>query len=1338
MPTPLPPKDIHRGITCLAFAFLFVFSFITTLNGQPNYWKVQRLSTESGLSNRFVNCITQDNRGFTWIGTNFGLNRYDGHRVDILTKEANKLQTNTIHQLHVDVNHNIWVVHREVFLSPIAGIDILDPISFKVKTFEETFSQSLPFRATDIKWALHDSLFNIYILTLKNDVYRFDKNGFNRLFHIEYHDVQQIGIDGGLLIYYSKEADMFEVHDLSGKKLNRFKGMVPDDYTGYPDHGWYWLGSSGPGSQLFVLMDVTYTSHYYATLSKDGISNIKNITQKGYNRIIGNFDPFQKKIWGFQDSIVFILDPATGHFIFPDRNKNFIATSLYTDKMERAWIGSEDGILIFSKRETYFEAYLVSDAPFYSARSFAEARDGDIHILTHGRNVIFDPVTKTIRDWTKALKFIGMPSITDINGDIWFSGENYSLCRYTPHNQELIEYRLIIDGYFVVWSLLQAKSGSILLGTTRGLWIHELSGDQAATPFTKLNGFDILNKSTIYHMRESDEGIWLSTDNGLFLVDLIEGVKLQLDEASGLPNSSLLFLHKDTDEIYWLASRGGGLIRWDRTDNAFKSFTVNEGLSHNIIYAIFEDKSGFLWMPSDLGLMRFEKSTGICRTFLPPDGIPHEEFNRTSYFVDSKGNFYFGGLNGFIVFNPDELKNVKTFNFPVRLTKLEAINETSGETKDLTYESALGQVIKLSPQVSSFVIHYSILDYDDPLLKRFAYRIDGLNENWTYVSENFMRINGLKGGEYQIRIKGQSSTGQWSENELVIPVVIMKPFFARWYTQFVLILILLGLFLIFYRRRSALHKAKLEREMAVSHQLRQVDKLKDQFLANTSHELRTPLNGIVGLSESLLEKIHTKEDKEDLELIISSGRRLSNLVNDILDFSRLKEHDLQLNLKPVDIRNIAELCLRMNRHLIHEKDVILQNDISEDIPCCLADENRLQQIMQNLVANAIKFTHQGLITIDAQEVSNMIVISVTDTGIGIAKEKQEAIFHEFEQADGSIAREFGGTGLGLSITKYLVELHGGNIGVVSEPGKGSIFSFTIPAALETEDNFLKTHSGESTAPRPPKGGVKDSPISTVLLQNKFSLNESQKQASSLNADGDNTSKRNILVVDDEPVNLKVLKNHLEREGYDVTLASDGQEALNLLENGHQFHLVLLDVMMPRIPGYEVCQRIRERYLMTELPVIMVTAKNQVSDLVEGLGIGANDYIVKPFSKDELLARVKSQLDNYEIHEATNRFVPHEFIHSLGRKSIIDLHRGDMVEQNVHVMFSDIRDYTALSEDMSPQENFKFVNTLAGKVGPIVKQNHGMINQYLGDTIMMLFLKHADDGVQAGIDILRSI
>ncbi|MEO6132982.1 MAG: response regulator, partial [Saprospiraceae bacterium] len=514
--------------------------------------------------------------------------------------------------------------------------------------------------------------------------------------------------------------------------------------------------------------------------------------------------------------------------------------------------------------------------------------------------------------------------------------------------------------------------------------------------------------------------------------------------------------------------------------------------------------------------------------------------------------------------------------------------------------------------------------------------------------------------------------------------------------------------------------------MAISNQLRQVDKLKDQFLANTSHELRTPLNGIVGLSESLLEKIHSVEEKEDLELIISSGRRLSNLVNDILDFSRLKEHDLQLKLRPVDIRSVADLCFRMNRHILQEKELEFTISIPPSISYCLADENRLLQILQNLVANAIKFTEKGTINLQALEVDNMMVISVTDTGIGIEKDKHQNIFREFEQADGSVSREYGGTGLGLSISKYLVELHGGTIGVVSEPGKGSTFTFTIP--VWKDDGSVIPEKNKDISVTLPSQVAHATNVSASIVKGN---GQTQKEEGVKNGE-----RKHILIVDDEPVNLKVLRNHLEKEGYYVTQAADGEEALQLLEKGHGFHLVLLDVMMPRIPGYEVCQKIREHYLLSELPVIMVTAKNQVDDLVEGLAVGANDYIVKPFSKNELLARVKTQLDNHDIHVATNRFVPHEFIRTLGRHNIMDLQRGDMIEQNVHVMFSDIRDYTALAEDMTPIENFKFVNSLAGKVGPMVKSNHGIINQYLGDTIMMLFMEKADQGVQAGIDILR--
>ena len=1290
-----------------------------------NNWQVQHISVEDGLSNRFVDDIIQDSRGYTWIATKFGLNRYDGHRFDILTRESHQLQSNNVNALYLDQHDQLWVVqfdapgHNRVF------IDVLDPISLRVQPLQSYIEDQMPFVMEDIQEIVTDSAHNLFILTKQNDVYRLAENKLVHLFHVATHTQGlALGVTSTIIVTAARQEDSIDVWDINGKWLARHPARLDIDK---PHNYSYWqpAGALSASQLLLVAGDSLSGIKYFASIGKEGLSAIHPVDADLRLSMEFTYDPYKKVVWAAgADTMTYLLDPLTGRvekqlFTMPDL---FYYRVVYNDLLGLAWITSNNGFFILSQKPKYFKSYQADLLPPISCRGFAEDKQGNLYSFTVLENFIFDRHMVLKGKPFLTPTFGGLSATEDKRGTIWFTTEGNTYHSYSPSTGELQTYKFESpQKYFAAWAILRDRRGQILIGTTNGLWLKDPLNTNDAVHFSKLNGFTQLNESCIYHILETDEGIWLSTDNGLFLVDLEKGVLEYIDEKSaGLPNNNLMFLHKDGDNIYWIASRGGGLIRWDRANQKFRPYTVNEGLSHNVIYAIYEDDYGFLWMPSNTGLMRFEKATGTCRTFLREEGIPHEEFNRASHFRDQKGNLYFGGLNGFIRFHPGDMQQIKSFTLPVRLTKFEAINERTGETTDLTNAVSSADEIKLKPQISSFIIHYSVLDYDDPKLKRYAYRIDGLNENWTYLQENFIRINGLRGGKYKIRIKGQSSTGQWSSEELVIPIAIQKTFFARLYTQAGMLLLLAGLLYAFLRRRSALQKAKQQRDQEVIQQLRQVDKLKDQFLANTSHELRTPLNGMIGLVESLLENKHSEEEKADLEMVVASGRRLSNLVNDILDISRLKEHDLQLRLQPVDVRTIADFCLRINRQLVQHKPVTLQNNIAENMLYCVADENRLQQIFQNLVANAIKFTHTGTITLDAKQVGKMISISVSDTGIGIEKEKQDLIFKEFEQSDGSIAREYGGTGLGLSITKYLVELHGGAISVESQPGKGSVFSFTIPV-YEGDLSLLPE---------------KEKPVTGI--QPGIEMTSVPERIQSSVANGTDGMRRHILVVDDEPVNLKVLQNHLRHAGYQVSLAQDGQEALRLIEWEGPFHLVLLDVMMPRMSGYEVCQKIRERYLLTELPVIMVTAKNQINDLVEGLGVGANDYIVKPFSKDEVLSRVRTQLDHYHIHEATNRFIPHEFIHSLGRQSIIDLNRGDMVEQNVHVMFSDMRDYTALAEDMTPQENFRFVNGLAGRVGPIVKRNHGMINQYLGDTIMMLFMHSADDGVQAGVDILKMI
>ncbi|MFP5271094.1 ATP-binding protein [Coleofasciculus sp.] len=525
----------------------------------------------------------------------------------------------------------------------------------------------------------------------------------------------------------------------------------------------------------------------------------------------------------------------------------------------------------------------------------------------------------------------------------------------------------------------------------------------------------------------------------------------------------------------------------------------------------------------------------------------------------------------------------------------------------------------------------------------------------------------------------------------------------------------------FIQARNLLQNYAIELE-AKNTALRQLDQLKDEFLANTSHELKTPLNGIIGIAESLIDgATGTLSDATqfNLSLIVSSGRRLHQLVNDLLDLSQLKHHNLHLNIKPIGIREVTLVVLTISQPLVGNKPVELVNSINPEILPVDADENRVQQILYNLVSNAIKFTEQGTIEVSAAPVNDMLEIHVIDAGIGIPPDKIDRIFESFEQADGSIARHYGGTGLGLAITKQLVELHGGIIKVESTVGVGSRFTFTLPLSQgKVEDEpSLELSKVQDYTPRTV------SPDRILIAQDAVVTPE---------------GTFHILIVDDEPTNLQVIVNHLSLENYAITQASSALEALELIRLGFKPDLILLDIMMPQMTGYELCKKLREQFLPNELPIVLLTAKNQISDLVEGFAVGANDYLTKPVLKNELLARIKTHLRLAKINAAYGRFVPYEFLQFLERESIVDVQLGDQVQKEMSILFADIRSFTSLSEQLSPKANFDFLNSYLGRVGPVIRHYRGFIDKYIGDAVMALFPQIPDDALQAAIEMQKQV
>lgn len=814
--------------------------------------------------------------------------------------------------------------------------------------------------------------------------------------------------------------------------------------------------------------------------------------------------------------------------------------------------------------------------------------------------------------------------------------------------------------------------------------------------------------------------IWQIGANTLWVCDMKRKILFRYNEQedafhSFLEGYATTFVMEEDSSRFWIGTWDQGLLYYNPIDSTVTQYTVADGLPSNREVSFVKDESGLMWIATQGGLAKFDPKT---RQF-SSNGLPDANFVMTP-FKAGDGQLFFSGQNGLIGLYPDEFRG-NPFPPEVLISGV----QISGESFLPSMEKP--GAIRLSHRENNFRFEYVGLHYSDPAQNTYRYQLSPFDQNWMDAgTERVARYTNLEPGNYHFRVKAANSDGVWQEAAATFDFRIRPPWWQTWwaYGLFLLIAVLIIRWMVQNQRKKLqLKQQELDKERRISERLQEVDRLKDQFLANTSHELRTPLHGIIGLSETLHEQLEDEEQRKNVEMVIASGIRLTNLVNDILDFSKLKTQEIELNLQAVDLPSIVDMVLRMSRGLLDRKGLRLTAEIPDGLPAVQADEDRLQQILLNLIGNAIKFTQEGEVIVSAQkEGANFLKISVSDTGIGIPEDKIGDVFQSFEQGDASIQRQYGGTGLGLTITRQLVELHGGAITVESVVDEGSVFSFTLPVA-----------TGEAVATPVRVFADKLTPlqlVETPAVSPPVAAEQLAKEVP--------RGRYHVLIVDDDPVNRQVMSNYLNKDDFIISEAANGSEAIELLEKEDRIDIVLLDIMMPGMSGYEVCQQIRKHYLPNELPVLMLTAKNQVTDLVEALKIDANDYLVKPISKKELLARLGTHLNLLHINQSYSRFVPKEFFKVLGKDNVLDVQLGDQVEKEVTVMFTDIRGYTSLSESMTAADNFKFLNAYLKKAVPIINDHHGLVQHFLGDGLMSLFMDKPSDAVAAAITLLKMV
>ena len=565
----------------------------------------------------------------------------------------------------------------------------------------------------------------------------------------------------------------------------------------------------------------------------------------------------------------------------------------------------------------------------------------------------------------------------DDEGNLWY-GSDDGLYRYRLDDDQITLFSHDPDdvhslGSNLVRTLFYDKDGVIWVGCRGGLNRFDSRNHQFIHYRHDAQAEDSLSDDTVRAvLRDSRGDLWVGTWNGLNRLDEETGRFTRFlhdkDNPDSISSNKILALLEDHQGALWIATYGGGLNKYHPQTGKFSHYTTKEGLANDSVYAVLSDNNNDLWVSTNRGISRFNIGSSEFKTWDVHDGLQSDEFNSGAYFSSSDGELFFGGINGLNRFYGEsivtdnsvpkvEFTEFLLFNNPVL-----ARQAVSGPGEPFVMEQAIDRLERMTLGYRQNLVsfEFAALDHTNPLKTRYAYKLAGYNEDWIYTDAKNRRatFTNLPQGNYTLQVRASNADGLWSQTSASIALTVEPPPWKTWWA--ITLYVLLVLLIIWYYVRG--ERKKVEQERAVVARLQQLDKLKDEFLANTSHELRTPLNGIIGLAESLIDGATgplSEQTKANLAMVVSSGKRLANLVNDIMDFSKLKNRHLDIQLRPVDLRGLADIVLALSRHLIGEKSLVLVNDMPGDLPAVQADDQRLQQILLNLVGNAIKFTEQG-------------------------------------------------------------------------------------------------------------------------------------------------------------------------------------------------------------------------------------------------------------------------------------------------------------------------------------------------------------------------------------------
>ncbi|MGH1335242.1 MAG: ATP-binding protein [Aureispira sp.] len=1187
---------------------------------QPPTAYIQELGFEDGLPSLSITHLLQNQQGFIWMGTSDnGVLRYDGVRFKTYTKTSHQLSFNAVLDLEEDPTGHLWVLTGSRG-EGMRAIDILHPSTGQVESLSNYLEQpTLPFDINTIYKIQQNIDGSIWLMGAQNLVYEYKA-----------HQLTLLGSCPNKGVIFKRSDPLASYHYLAWDSIAQKNNSSSLAHLHWSTQALELIPDTFQAEIYFAPFSISASNTIY--VEKLGKETSIFYRQKGQEPLEELFElPKAASKWYYQAPYFYVI--KTGYLEIREEQTGAIVQNIplaINPGISKAYFDQQGGIWLNNNEALIHVVPFVS--PFDWKQLFSKKDKSPSPtrgIITQNNKVyhafanVFATPDSNISFYPSSPFIYGMAK--NHQGNLLLALDHKGILNYNPTTDSFHLSPLAIDNArLILWQPYEDSKGQVWVGSSKGLYYLD-KNDQLLKEWQGYGVNTQLKNSAIYHFYENEQGCWLCTSSGLYLLDqdktkIVQHLHSNAPATEYIPYDHLSHLHEDKEGNFWLSSKGGGLIFWNPSTLQSTSYTRTQGLSHNVIYAVYSDAFNNLWLPSNRGLMRFNKETGLVNTYMPEDGLPHYEFNTIAHHQDTTGRLYFGTLQGSISFHPADLQK-RVQEHPIQLTAVHRQDWQEEGIKDLTSTVNHNKTLLLPPSTKEFEIQFALLDYRNTQNNRYAYKIEGYDQDWHYTTTPVLSMNTLPYGQYTLRLRAQASGSSWQEADFTLHIVVAFPFYLQWWF---LVLVLLGISLLVYVlfkwRLSKLNVRQIELEQMVAQrtatiaqdkalieeqaeELKALDKIKSRFFANISHELRTPLTLILGPLAYILDNPEAWEEqhvRQQLTTMKRNGKNLLQLVEEILDLSKLEANKLELKEEATPVEQFFEHLFAVfePQFQAQQLDYELMFLLEQEHLYCLIDQQKTRKIVHNFLSNAIKFTpRNGKITLSVIEQAEHLCIRVTDTGKGVHSKDLPHIFERFYQSRQADQAAYGGTGIGLALVSEFAQLMQAKVYAESTLGIGSQFYFEFPKKQAAPQNI------------------------TQQLQTTLDILEEEPIE-------DIGTDFTILLVEDN-VDMRAFVQELLCQRYTVLTANNGLEGLEQLQKHQdQISLVVSDVMMPELDGIGLLKAIKSRPQGNTLPVIMLTALAAERDKLHALTTGVDDYLTKPFSPNELLVRVQNLLYNY--------------------------------------------------------------------------------------------------------------